>query len=176
MITSLVKSAKKGDKDAFSKLILHYQNDLYRIARAKFGNKDDDINDAIQDTIISAYLSINTLEKINSFKSWLITILIHKCNNIYKKNTVHSTISLEENNMEEYLCTDGLSSNSNLEFDQLMNLLNYDERIVLLLHYSDGYTSKEIGKILNLNANTVRSKICRAKTKLSNYIKEDFYE
>ena len=58
----LVAEAKKGDKDAFTQLILNIEDDLYKIARTRL-NDQEDILDVIQETIISAYKSINKLKK-----------------------------------------------------------------------------------------------------------------
>lgn len=56
-IEELVVQAKNGDKEAFSKLIIEVQSYLYNVARTKLGNEED-IQDAIQNTIINAYLNI----------------------------------------------------------------------------------------------------------------------
>ena len=51
----LVKRAKVGDNQAFTELIMNIQMDLYKIAKAKIKD-DDDINEAVQETIIKAYI------------------------------------------------------------------------------------------------------------------------
>lgn len=169
----LVKQAKNGNKDAFNKLIYYYQNDLYRIAKTRL-LQDDDIYDAIQETIISAYKSISKLHNISSFKSWIIKILINNCNNIYTSNNCKKTVPYDSIQYENQIVShDNLSSN--LEFDNLMNLLNYDERTILVLYYVEGYKSIEIAKILDINENTVRSKILRAKTKIKNNVDGGLY-
>ena len=50
-MNELIKKAKKGDKSAFSEVILYYQNDLYKIARTRL-SENADIEDAVQETII----------------------------------------------------------------------------------------------------------------------------
>lgn len=47
-----------------------------------------------------------------------------------------------------------------------MKLLNYDERIAMTLYYLEEYTTKEIGKMLNINENTIKTRIRRAKEKI----------
>ena len=51
-------------------------------------------------------------------------------------------------------------------------MLNYDEKLILILYYAEGYNSKEIAQILDINKNTVRSKIMRAKNKIKDTLKE----
>lgn len=165
MTNKLVKMAKNGNKEAFNQLIIHYQNDLYRIAKSRLYNEDD-VCDAIQETILSAYQSIDKLVKTSSFKAWLIKILINNCNKIYQTNK-NSTSLFTENDLS---LSYGLESN--LEFLNLMNSLSIDERTIFILYYQDSYSTKEISKILDINHNTVRSKMLRAKSKLENILKE----
>lgn len=169
MINDLVRMAKKGDKNAFEELIVYYKNDLYNIARTRLFQIDD-IEDAVQETIISAYQGLDKLRNNSKFKSWLITILINKCNHIYKQKNL-SEVSFEAISGENYMSQDQ-ELESNIDFDYLMRSLNVDERTVIYLHYSESYTSKEISKILNINDSTIRNIISRAKNKIKNSLKE----
>ena len=81
----LVKKAQQGDKEAFTELILLLKTDLYKIAKTRLKN-DEDVYDVIQETMIIAFNSIKKLKKIESFKSWIIKILINTSNNLYKKS------------------------------------------------------------------------------------------
>lgn len=81
----LVIRSLDGDKDAFTQLIQLISVDLYRVAKARLENIED-INDAIQETILIGYKSIQNLEEPKYFKTWIIKILINECNKIYKQN------------------------------------------------------------------------------------------
>lgn len=166
MIVEWVNKAKRGDKNAFKDLITFYQNDLYRIARSRL-NSEDDIADAIQETILKAYQSIHRLSKSESFKSWLLKILINNCNDIYKRNKKILEYEIVANELEK-----SVNFESNLEFMNLMKVLDTSERTICILYYQDGYSTKEIANIVNMNHNTVRSKIMRAKQKLEKNLKE----
>ena len=172
MENQLVKQAKKGDKHAFEELILLYHKDLYKIAKVRLITEED-INDAIQETIISAYQSINSLHNISKFKSWLIKILVNKTNEIYRKKKVENNISFESIEADKYV-TQTYDIESDLEFYNIIECLNIDERTILILYYVEGYKLKEISKILHINSNTVRSKLLRSKKKIKNNIKEIF--
>jgi len=161
----LVIEAKNGNKDAFTELILNLEDDLYKIARTRLDNQED-ITDTIQETVISAYKSIRKLKRNELFKKWIIKILINKCNAQYKKKKF---IELDENVIEEQeLNNQGIDLEKNLNFDFMMKLLNYDERIAMTLYYSQEYTTKEIGEMLNINENTIKTRIRRAKEKIKN--------
>lgn len=173
MVDELVKQAKKGNINAFEKLILDYKNVLYKIARTRLSSLDD-IEDAVQETIISAYQSIYKLQDVTKFKSWIITILINKCNRINKKKSKQN-VSYEEIDIEKYVGKYDVSTS--IGFDELISVLSKDERTIMTLFYSEDYTSKEISKILKLNENTVRRKISDARKKIEKKIKEvEVYE
>ena len=77
----LIRKAKKGDKDAFCRLMDMHVQCMYKIAISYLKN-DEDVADAIQDTILSCYENLPGLRKNNYFKTWMIRILINKCKDI----------------------------------------------------------------------------------------------
>ena len=64
---------------------------------------------------------------------------------------------------------------SNIEFEDLISFLKEDEKIILTLYYYLGYTTKEISQILNKREGTICSKISRAKMKIKEKYKGEFY-
>lgn len=147
----LVKRAKVGDNQAFTELIMNIQMDLYKIAKAKIKD-DDDINEAIQETIIKAYSSIKKLKDEKYFKTWIIRILINECNNIYKKKKVNKIEEYNENVIKE-ADSDMINTKiNNLDFFILIDKLNEDEKIVVVLFYLEEYSTKQLDmKIDNTN-------------------------
>lgn len=169
----LVEKAKKGDKEAFTKLIMSLEKDLYRIAKTRL-QSDDDISDVFQETAINAFNSIKKLKKTEYFKTWLIKILINNCNSLYRERKKRKESFFEDIQEESYLLDSNIETiNDELSFSAIMKTLNYDERISLILYYSEGYTNKEISKILKINENTIKSRISRAKIKIKKILKED---
>lgn len=169
----LVEKAKHNDDNAFNELILLVQKEMYLIAKTKLKN-DDDIADAIQETIISCYKNLHRLRNKTLFKTWLIKILINECNKVYKKRKKYQ-ISYEEKDIERYLRDEDFSL-ENIGFDILIRELNDEEQLILSLYYYSEYSTKEISKILKKNENTIRSKISRAKEKLRKQYEGGYYE
>ena len=168
----LVKKAQQGDKEAFTELILLLKSDLYKIAKARMRNNED-VYDVIQETMIIAFNSIKKLKKAESFKPWIIKILINTGNNLYKKSKKGKIISLEE--IESY------NSLNNSEFDKVEAILDfnfilknfkYEDRIIIILFYVEKFTDKEIGEILKLKENTVKTKRTRIKEKIKDILEE----
>lgn len=163
----LISRSKKGDEKAFTDLILSIKNDLYKIAKTRL-NDYYDISDAIQETIIIAYSRIKNLKDNKKFKSWIIKILINECNKTYRKKyltkKIFNKISNEKSSDEEENSIKNI--NSKLDFDILISSLNYDEKLIITLFYNNKYTCNEISNILNMNINTVKSKLLRSKDKI----------
>lgn len=165
----LVLKAKKGDKGAFTELILQLEDDLYKIARTRLNNQED-IFDAIQETIISAYKSIGKLKKIEFFKTWIIKILINKCNDVYKN--IYEVELDERKSSESDFSNSIVNLENDLDFEYIIKILNYDERIAMTLYYLEEYTTKEIGEILKTSENTIKTRIARARLKIKNNYKK----
>ena len=150
----LVKKAQKGNKEAFTELIYEMRHDLYKIARCRL-SCEDDIEDAVQETMIEAFKNIKKLKKEESYKKWVIKILVNKCNRIYNKNK-NRNVSFENLELD------------NWDFYLILKDLKYDERISLTLFYLEDYSIKEISKILKTNENTIKTRLKRGKEKIKN--------
>lgn len=79
-----VNLAKNGDKEAYIRLMRENKASMYRVAKAML-EREEDIEDAVSETILKAYMNISKLRKSEYFKTWLIRILINECNNLLKK-------------------------------------------------------------------------------------------
>lgn len=159
----LVKKAQKGDKVAFIQLMEQNKESMYRVAHGFFRNEND-IADAMQETILSAYEHLPSLKKPAYFKTWLIRILINKCNYMLRYQK-HFT-------PEEYVPETGTSEElqSNLEFQEMLDTLPEDSKIIFLLYYGECFTTREISEILNINENTIRGRLRRGRTQLHEWI------
>ena len=131
---------------------------------------EDDINEAVQETMIEAYKEIKKLKYNQYFKTWIIKILINKCNKQYRKNKKEN-ISYEYNNLENQIKENEIQTD--IDFYIIISKLEYVERIIVTLYYLERYTTKEIAKILNKNENTINTKLSRAKKKLRRYLEEE---
>lgn len=168
----LVLKAMQDDDTAYSELISSIQNDLYRVAQARLNNHED-VNDALQQTVIYAYKNIKQLREPKYFKTWIIKILINECNKIYQQNYRKLNIFnrlLNKNVEQESPYDDYTNINEKIDFENILNKLNYEERICIVLFYNSGYSALEIADILHSSENTIRSRIARAKAKIKNML------
>ena len=164
----LIEKAKNNDKRAFSELIIAIEKELYLIAKTKLKN-DEDIGDAIQETIFKSYKYLRKLRDNSLFKTWIIKILINECNNVYKKKRKNA-ISYEDKEMENYIASNDESGN--IEFEILIKDLSSEEKLLLTLYYCSKYTIKEISRITKIKENTIKGKLARARNKIRNKLEE----
>ena len=164
----LIKEAQNGDKNAFNKIFIAINDDLYKIAKSRISNEDD-IADAVQETMIATFKNIKKLRDPSQFKKWVITILINKCNRIYRRK-YKKDVSYEEYNFESFSSSCNLESN--IAFYEMLKDLKYEEKIIIILYYLEQYTIKDIKKILKMNENTVTTYLYRARQKIKNKFKQ----
>ena len=169
----LIKKIQVGDDLAFKKLTQNVENDLYRIARTRLID-DDDIKDAIQNTMLITYKNSKKIKNYEAFKTCMFRVLINECNKIYNKNKKNKVICekiLKDSVYEQY--RDPIEDVHNkMNFDILISKLSYEERIVLTLYYNSCLSYSQISKILKANENTIKSRITRAVQKLKKLYKE----
>lgn len=171
----LIDKAKKGDKDSFTKLMLMVEKELYHIAKARLKN-DDDVYDAIQETIMIAYKNIEKLKEKKYFKTWIIRILINETNLIYKKNKKTNLIPFEETIYVQDMNSQCIErADVKLDFNFICNKLKEEDRTIIIMYYMERFTDKEIGKILNLKVNTIKTKKIRAIQKIKNILEKGRY-
>lgn len=73
-----IKKAKKGDGEAFVKIIKEYETVLYGTA-IRILKHEEDVQDALQNTILKAFEKMMTLKQDQYFNTWLHRILMNEC-------------------------------------------------------------------------------------------------
>jgi len=173
ILKDIIEKVQRGDEEAFRELTQLIGNDLYRVARTRL--KDiDDINDAIQNTMIYTYRHIKKIKNIESFKSWMLHILINECNKIYNKNKRNNNLfSKLAVNSEKSLYDNSIQVvQDKMNFEALIEKLNYEEKLVITLHYNSQLSCSQIAKILNMSTNTIKSRLTRGVKKLKKFYEE----
>lgn len=168
----LIKKSQKHDELAFTMLINSIENQMYRVAKLKL-RKDEDVYEAMQNTIILIYKNIKKLKDSKKFKTWAIRILINECLKIIRKNkkNVNSCIEYDDNigRIEGHF----EKIESEVDLNNLLKFLNEDEKIAISLYFGEQYKIKEISEILAESEGTIKSRISRAKIKLKKYMEEE---
>lgn len=163
VIENLVNKAKEGNIDSFGILYETYSKDMYKFAYYYLGSSVL-AEDCISECVLIAFEKIGTLKKASAFKSWLFKILYNCCNKaLTEKIRSRETVELSEVR-DLSSCEEDLGEKLSLK--NALSKLTEEERTIIVLRYSAGYTSKEIGKMLGMKDSTVRSKLMRSTDKL----------
>lgn len=170
---NFVEDAKLGDKEAFNKLIEENKLKMYKVAKSILKNEDD-VCDAIQNALMSAYTNLNKLQNNQYFSTWIVRILINKCYDIAKENQKRysNVIDIEEYNTDEGVRTyDNYNSDSIIE--NVLSKIDEELKTITVLYYYNDYSVTEIARILDIPEGTVKSRLSRARTKIYEIVKRE---
>lgn len=150
------------DAKTFAQMYEQIYADLYRFALCLMKNQQE-AEDAVSEAVIAAYENIHKLRKEEAFKSWIFTILTNICKKKLK-NAAKEALCAEENLFQETSVPEEQALA--LDVRNAFFILTEEEQTIVGLSVFGGYNSSEIGTMLTLNANTVRSKRSRALAKM----------
>ncbi len=156
----LVNKALRGDKDAFVAIIEKNKLQMYKIARC-YLNSEEDIGDALQETILSCYKNLHTLRNPAFFKTWMIKILINHCRDILRSNQRRVCVETDFTDNQSEIYDEHL-----IEFWDVINRLDDKYRAIIVLNCVYGFRIREISEILEINENTVSTRLRRGKVLL----------
>ena len=129
--------------------------------------------DAAQETFIKAVRNYDSFEQKSSEKTWLIKIAVNCCKNIMRSRWFRFDFL----NIDEYPnVTDSNCEINNMILkdtisDTIMKL-NVLEREIIILHYYQELSIKEISSMLGKSENAVNQRLFRARKKLKSIMKE----
>ena len=170
--TASVRRAQAGDPKAFAELYSLVYKDLYRIALLNLNNQHD-ASDVVSDTVLEAYSSITKLRDEKAFKAWITKILTVKIKNKRREYSQINNFREELDDLgEDITDTAGEINIDSMNVMEGFRQLSAEERMVLSLSVVSGYKSEEIARMTGSSANTVRSKVARAKIKLKQLLAE----
>ncbi|MEW9123725.1 MAG: RNA polymerase sigma factor [Thermotaleaceae bacterium] len=158
----VIQDIVNGDKEAFRKLYDEHFDRALRSAVAITKNKEA-AKDAVQEAFIRVYTNISTYDTTKPFEPWFYRILINECNRILKKG---SRLLLVEPPLLEAIPSDTPDKENFRDLHEMILSLKDIYRIPVVLKYLQGFAEKEIAQILDLNLNTVKSRLYQGREKL----------
>lgn len=166
--TRLVKKAQRGNDKAFLKLFQQYEMDIYRMAYIYTKHREDAL-DVVQEVAYQSFKKIDTLKQPEYFKTWLIKITINCALNVVRKNKQIIPLKFD---YEAILGSKEEDVSLSMSIHELMDVLQEDEKSVVLLKYYNDLTLKEIAELLDIPLGTAKSILYRALNKLRQNVKE----
>ncbi len=160
----LVILAQQGNHDAFCALYDERKTALYRYAYYKLGNEYD-AQDAVSDTVLSAFVQIKELKKAEAFNVWIFRILNASCNK-YVKNQINARQNMALDDAINLTSSDRIPDGTVTDVNRALDLLSEQDREIVLLSAVSGFNSKEIAKITGFSHTAVRSRLSRALARM----------
>lgn len=177
----IILRVRAGDTDAFEALVLEHQNKVYSLALRMVGNEED-ARDMAQEAFIRAFNSLASFRGESKFSVWLYRLTSNICIDFLRGRAKRRTVSLiwededgEEGELE--IPDERFSPEARLERTELresvrrgLDSLSPEYREILLLREINGLSYDEISRALSLEEGTVKSRIFRARKKLSEFL------
>lgn len=181
----LLQESRKGNLAAFDELIRRHQSRVYStIFHMTFNREDAD--DLTQETFIKAYRALKSFKGDSAFYTWIYRIAVNKTINFLKQRRRKFThLSLNESDPADEgrgIGRQFISEHTprrDIQLEELQEKLNEAlqklsevHRLVVTLHDIQGMPHDDIGKIMDCNTGTVRSRLFYARRQLQAYLSD----
>jgi RNA polymerase sigma factor (sigma-70 family) len=150
-----------------NRAIDEYSDTIFRICLIHLKNKAD-AEDVFQEVFMKYALSDKVYENSEHEKAWIIRVALNACKDLIKSFFRSKTVSIDE--LVSVPCDEKEDFSGVL--DAVLKLPE-KYRDVIYLHYYEGYSAYEIGKILNKKENTVYSLLSRGREMLKKHLGGD---
>ncbi|MBF0511193.1 MAG: RNA polymerase sigma factor [Candidatus Omnitrophica bacterium] len=171
--------ASQGEAQAFEEVYRLTSSFVYNVALRIVNNREDALEVA-QEVFMTIYHKLKNFRFESSFKTWVYRITANTAINFAKKKNRHKTVELEEF-FKEGAVENEVRAKINREdaqarIETLLAALTQDQRACVTLRDIEGLSYEEIAQALNININTVRSRLKRSREKLLSLKNEVGYE
>jgi len=171
--------ASQGDMQAFEEVYKASSSFVYNVALRVIGNREDAL-EVSQEVFMTIYHKLKDFRFESSFKTWVYRITANSSINAAKKNSRTKAVPFEESLgqgiQEADVQTQMDQEHRHQVLESLLGELNLDQKACVVLRDIQGLSYEEIALALNININTVRSRLKRAREKLLSIGKKVYYE
>jgi RNA polymerase sigma-70 factor (ECF subfamily) len=175
----LVRRAQREDQQAFEELMRRHQHRVFAVAGGILRRRED-VEDIAQQVFVKAYFSLKRFDQRAAFSTWLYKITVNECWDLLRKKKVRPLVyesDLSEEQAKQVIAAEGKDSggpdiSDRLEarqrVERLLEGLDERDRLMLILKEVEGFAVEEIAQVLDLNANTVKVRLFRARRRIVN--------
>lgn len=166
-----LERARRGDRDAFARLVDAYQGPVYNLAYRMLGNGVE-AEDAAQETFVRMYTKLHTYRPDHKLSSWVLSIASHYCIDRLRRRhggwlslddePVAATVPSRQRGPEET----ALRHESHAEVQKLVDALPPSYRVPLILRYWYDLSYVEIAEVMGLTVQAVKSRLHRARLQM----------
>ena len=164
-----IAQAKKGDADAFAFLVETYETSVYRLALRMCGNAHD-AEEVAQEAFVAAWKGMPAFRGESKFSSWLYQLTTNAAIDFLRREKRHRATTPIEDEVD--LAAPGTPQQAaeaaevRQTLQQALDTLTPEHREIFLLRQMRQLSYEEIGRLLGLEAGTVKSRLSRAKKQL----------
>ena len=175
----VVGQVQKGKIEAYGEIVERYEKQLQRYVRRVTNQEQEEVEDLVQETLISGYENIQGFDLTQKFSSWIFRIAHNKCIDLFRKNKLKTTTMEEKEELiesNEKLVEDLEIENEDKKMVcEAIEKLEVKYREVVTLYYFEDKSYEEISDVLRTTTSNVVVMIKRAKSKLRNVIRKTEY-
>jgi RNA polymerase sigma-70 factor, ECF subfamily len=162
----MIGRAREGDMAAFEAIYRYYAGMVYRVA-LKMVMRSQDAEEVVQLVFLAVHRGLAGFGGDAALRTWIYRITINCSLNVLKKRKTFREVAWEEGFDPEDPRQDARAAVENEALQSkataLLAELNPDQKACLLLRAQEGLSYDEIARTLNININTVRTRIKRAR-------------
>ncbi len=169
----VVEACQRGDEEAFRLLFESHKDRVYSIA-LRYAGDPAAAMDIAQDTFLKLLSNIQQFRGDSSFESWLYRLVVNTCLDYHRRR--RRFLPLLEEGLEEALHVfrapregalhDLLREEQEERVQEVVAQLPEEQRMVVVLRYTDGLSYEEIADVLGCRRGTVASRLNRAHKSL----------
>jgi RNA polymerase sigma-70 factor (ECF subfamily) len=168
----LIEAIQNGDTRAYTQLVSRYKDLVFTLAIRMLKHREE-AEEVAQDTFIKVFKSLDKFKGDSKFSTWIYRVAYNTCLDRIKKNKKHlNDVAIDEFTFNKLDTIDNALDNIIKEekrtlIKSCINKLPEDSSALLTLFYFEELSLDEISKIINVEANTVKVKLFRARKKLA---------
>ena len=176
-IKELVLSAKNGNKKAFDKLYELTSNEVWFTCISLLKDEEN-AKDIMQETYITAFLKLDTLNDEQKFCGWIISIAVNKCKNKLKGKVeyqIDDEVLITEAETDELMLPEEYITKTEKRkvLLQIMeDTLSFNQYQTVLMFYFDEMSISEIAQGLEISEGTVKSRLNSSRAKMKTAIED----
>lgn len=176
-IKELVLSAKNGNKKAFDKLYELTHNDVWYNCLSLLKDEEN-AKDIMQETYITAFLKLDTLNDEQKFCGWITSIAVNKCKNKLKGKVeyqIDDEVLITEAETDELMLPEEYITKTEKRkvLLQIMeDTLSFNQYQTVLMFYFDEMSISEIAQGLEISEGTVKSRLNSSRAKMKTAIED----
>ena len=162
----VIKTRKKPTAQDLQRVILAHGHRIQSLAFTYVKNSWD-AEDIAQDVFIAYLTKSPDFESDKKERAWLMQVTVNRCRDLMRSRC-----------RKELPLPEDLSYLPKQEYDLMVAMLALDEkyRVPLHLHYYEGYSLAEIGKMLRCTPGAIGSRLARGREQLRKELGEDYFE